>query len=56
MGHLESYEAEAIQLRGLTHEFQKALKASAREMENLRAREKTLETEISSLKKAAQVI
>ncbi|KAG0712753.1 hypothetical protein GWK47_017747 [Chionoecetes opilio] len=52
VGHLKSYEAEAIQLRGVTHELQKALRASAREMDHLRVREKILEEEIRGLKKA----
>ncbi|XP_050712801.1 trichohyalin-like isoform X3 [Eriocheir sinensis] len=52
VGHLKSYEAEAIQLRGVTHELQKALRASAREMEHLKVREKILEEEIRGLKKA----
>ncbi|XP_042240297.1 golgin subfamily A member 6-like protein 22 [Homarus americanus] len=52
VGHLKSYEAEAIQLRGVTHELQKALRASAREMEHLKMREKILEEEIRGLKKA----
>ncbi|KAK7071788.1 hypothetical protein SK128_001089, partial [Halocaridina rubra] len=51
VGHLKSYEAEAIQLRGVTHELQKALRASAREMERLRVREKILEEEVRGLKK-----
>ncbi|RXG54039.1 hypothetical protein Avbf_05356 [Armadillidium vulgare] len=54
VGHLRSYEAEAIQLRGVTHEFQKALRASAREMENLRIRERLLEEEVRSLKTGSQ--
>ncbi|ROT69145.1 hypothetical protein C7M84_012700 [Penaeus vannamei] len=45
VGHLKSYEAEVIQLRGVTHELQKALRASAREMEHLKMREKILEEE-----------
>ncbi|XP_063885721.1 trichohyalin-like isoform X7 [Scylla paramamosain] len=52
VGHLKSYEAEAIQLRGVTNELQKALRASAREMEHLKVREKILEEEIRGLKKA----
>ncbi|XP_071542005.1 uncharacterized protein [Panulirus ornatus] len=52
VGHLKSYEAEVIQLRGVTHELQKALRASAREMEHLKMREKILEEEIRGLKKA----
>ncbi|XP_066972133.1 trichohyalin-like isoform X7 [Macrobrachium rosenbergii] len=52
VGHLKSYEAEAIQLRGVTHELQKALRASAREMERLKMREKILEEEVRGLKKA----
>ncbi|XP_069167155.1 cingulin isoform X2 [Procambarus clarkii] len=52
VGHLKSYEAEAIQLRGVTHELQKALRASAREMEHLKMREKILEEEVRGLKKA----
>nr|XP_053646368.1 rootletin-like isoform X2 [Cherax quadricarinatus] len=52
VGHLKSYEAEAIQLRGVTHELQKALRASAREMEHLKMRERILEEEIRGLKKA----
>ena len=52
VGHLKSYEAEAIQLRGVTHELQKALRSSAREMEHLKVREKILEEEIRGLKKS----
>ncbi|KAK4292200.1 hypothetical protein Pmani_035010 [Petrolisthes manimaculis] len=51
VGHLKSYEAEAIQLRGVTHELQKALRASAREMERLSMHERLLEEEIRGLKK-----
>ena len=54
MGHLRSYEAEVIQLRGVTHEFQKALRASAREMENMKIKEKIMDDEIRSLKTGAQ--
>lgn len=52
VGHLKSYEAEVIQLRGVTHELQKALRASAREMERMNMHERLLEEEIRGLKKA----
>ncbi|CAL4107369.1 unnamed protein product, partial [Meganyctiphanes norvegica] len=37
-----SFEAEAIQLRGVTHELQKALRASAREADRMKLRERML--------------
>ncbi|XP_076056387.1 uncharacterized protein LOC143034339 [Oratosquilla oratoria] len=52
--HLKSYEAEAIQLRGVTYELQKALRCSAREMEQHMLRYRLLEEELRSYKKGAQ--
>ena len=51
---MKSYQAEVVQLRGVTFEFQKALRASARETENMKIRHVLLEEEIKNLKKGAQ--
>ena len=55
LAHLKSYEIEAVQLRGVTHELQKAIRATARENDNLRLREKLFEEEIRTLKQSKQV-
>lgn len=50
MAHLKSYEVEAIQLRGVTHELQKALRATARDNDGLKLKERLLEEELRSVR------
>ena len=48
--HLKSYEAEVVQLRGVVHEQQKALRAAARQLEHLKMNDKLFQDEIRNLR------
>lgn len=47
---LKQYEAEAVQLRGVNLEQQKALKVASKTSDQLQANEKTLTEEVQRLK------
>lgn len=46
--HYKAYEAELIQLRGLTHEQQRALRSAARQLEHFKFNEKFFHDELRS--------
>jgi hypothetical protein len=48
--HLKAYEAEVTQLRGLTNEQQKSLKAASRQLEQCKMNERLMHSEIQNLK------
>lgn len=47
---MKSYEVEVVQLRGLTHEQQKALRAAARQIEHLKFSEKVCQDELCTVR------
>ena len=50
IAHLKSHEAEAMQLRGLVHEQQRALRVASRQIETLRNNEKCLQDDLAKIK------
>ncbi|CAG7829111.1 unnamed protein product [Allacma fusca] len=50
VNHLKSYEAEVVQLRGVVHEQQKALRAASRQLEHFKLNDKLLQDEIRTLR------
>jgi len=47
---LKSHEAEVTQLRGVTDEQQKSLRAASRQLESLKLNERLMQDEIQNLK------
>jgi hypothetical protein len=51
---LKAYEAEVIQLRGVTNEQQKSLRAASRQLDQFKMNERLMQTELQTLKKALE--
>jgi multidrug resistance efflux pump len=47
---LKAYEAEVTQLRGVTDEQQKALRAASRQLEDIKVNERMMQDEVQNLK------
>ena len=50
IAHLKSHEAEAIQLRGLVHEQQRALRVASRQIDQLRNNERLLQDDLNKIR------